>query len=67
MAEYEAKIAALDRKVGQLTMELDLVQKPCIPGPEPTTIRYRSSAASSLFYQAGALRKRDASHVRDDR
>jgi transposase len=29
MAEYEAKIAALERKVGQLTMELDLVKKRC--------------------------------------
>ena len=27
IAEYEAKIAALERKVGQLTMELDLVKK----------------------------------------
>lgn len=27
VAEYEAKIAALERKVGQLTMELDLVKK----------------------------------------
>jgi transposase len=27
MADYEAKIAALERKVGQLTMELDLVKK----------------------------------------
>ena len=27
MAEYEATIAALERKVGQLTMELDLVKK----------------------------------------
>ena len=27
MAEYEAKIAALERKVGQLTMELDLLKK----------------------------------------
>ena len=26
-AEYEAKIAALERKVGQLTMELDLLKK----------------------------------------
>ena len=25
--DYEAKIAALERKVGQLTMELDLVKK----------------------------------------
>ena len=27
ICEYEAKIAALERKVGQLTMELDLVKK----------------------------------------
>ena len=27
LAEYEAKIAALERKVGQLTMELDLLKK----------------------------------------
>lgn len=27
IAEYEVKIAALERKVGQLTMELDLVKK----------------------------------------
>nr|WP_246801717.1 hypothetical protein [Rhizobium leguminosarum] len=26
-AEYEAQIAALERKVGQLTMELDLIKK----------------------------------------
>ncbi|MCE6957515.1 transposase, partial [Cereibacter sphaeroides] len=48
IAEYEARIAALERKVGQLTMELDLVKKtpraptasgserPCvISGPVP--------------------------------
>ncbi|WP_096787929.1 IS3 family transposase [Rhodobacter sp. CZR27] len=30
IAEYEARIAALERKVGQLTMELDLVKRtPC--------------------------------------
>jgi transposase-like protein len=27
VAEYEAKVAALERKVGQLTMELDLLKK----------------------------------------
>ncbi|QDJ11710.1 Transposase (plasmid) [Roseomonas mucosa] len=27
IAEYEARIAALERKVGQLTMELDLIKK----------------------------------------
>ena len=32
VAEYEARIAALERKVGQLTMELDLAKKtPRIP------------------------------------
>jgi transposase len=51
IAEYEARIAALERKVGQLTMELDLVKKtprmptangserPCVisgPGPAPS-------------------------------
>lgn len=33
IAEYEARIAALERKVGQLTMELDLVKKT----PRPPT------------------------------
>jgi transposase len=27
VAEYEAKIAALERKIGQLTMEMDLLKK----------------------------------------
>ena len=27
LAEYEAKVAALERKVGQLTMELELLKK----------------------------------------
>lgn len=27
IAEYEAKVATLERKVGQLTMELELVKK----------------------------------------
>ena len=32
IAEYEVRIAALERKVGQLTMELDLVKKtPRVP------------------------------------
>jgi hypothetical protein len=33
VAEYEARIADLERKVGQLTMELDLVKK--IQRPRP--------------------------------
>ncbi len=33
ITEYEAKIAALERKVGQLTMEIDLLKKtPVKPG-----------------------------------
>jgi hypothetical protein len=31
--DYEAKIAALERKVGQLTMELDLLKKIATPAP----------------------------------
>ncbi|MEH7871236.1 hypothetical protein V7795_29610 [Rhizobium laguerreae] len=30
-AKYEAQIAALERKVGQLTMELDLIKKHQVP------------------------------------
>lgn len=33
VAEYEAKIAAHERKVGQLTMEPDLVKKTATPAP----------------------------------
>jgi len=53
IAEYEAHIAALERKVGQLTMELDLVKKlrasrsPATAGTPP------SSPVPSLFYQTG--------------
>ena len=42
IAEYEARIAALERKVGQLTMELDLVKKtprpPSVTGSERFSI-----------------------------
>ena len=33
VVDYEAKIAALERKVGQLTMEIDLLKKcfACVP------------------------------------
>ena len=41
IAEYEAKIAALERKVGQLTMELDLVKK--TPRPPHGASNERSS------------------------
>lgn len=40
--EYEAKIAALERKVGQLTMEIDFLkgalQRARLPGVEPVSI-----------------------------
>lgn len=40
--EYEAKIAALERKVGQLTMEIDFLkgalQRTRLPGAEPISI-----------------------------
>ncbi|WP_246018242.1 transposase [Pelagibacterium montanilacus] len=34
-AEYEARISALERKVGQLTMELDMAKKNAAPSPGP--------------------------------
>lgn len=41
-ADYEAKIAALERKVGQLTMEIDLLKK------RPRLLPEGSSAISSI-------------------
>ncbi len=41
IAEYEARIAALERKVGQLTMELDLVKE--TPRPPSVTDSERFS------------------------
>lgn len=42
IAEYEARIAALERKVGQLTMELDLAKKtprmPTVNGSERSSV-----------------------------
>ena len=51
-AEYEGKIAELERKVGQLTMEVDLLKKgaqlgrppndgsyPIVSGPKPSPLR----------------------------
>lgn len=42
IAEYEARIAALERKVGQLTLELDLVKKaprmPTLNGREKSSV-----------------------------
>jgi transposase len=42
IAEYEAKIAALERKVGELTMEIDLLKK------SPRSLPAGTSAASLI-------------------
>ena len=55
IAEYEAKIAALERKVGQLTMELDLVKK--TPRPPHGASNERSSI---VIGPVGALSDGDA-------
>lgn len=51
IAEYEARIAALERKVGQLTMELDLAKKTprlrLVSGSEPCSIISGPTAAPS--------------------
>src|ERR1700724_218786 len=39
-AEYEAKIAALERKVGQLTMEVDLLKKSARRVQQPSGDNY---------------------------
>ena len=58
IAECEAHIAALERKVGQLTMELDLVKKlrasrsPATPGNTP------SLPVPGVFYQTGMQNNR---------
>ena len=44
LVEYEAKIAALERKVGQLTMELDLLKK--APRLRPANSNESSSIVS---------------------
>jgi len=43
IADYEAKIAALERKVGQLTMEVDLLKK------TPRLQLVNNSGESSIF------------------
>ncbi|WP_221889447.1 hypothetical protein [Sphingomonas sp. IC081] len=54
IAEYETKIAALERKVGQLTMELDLVKKKRhARRPGPTAGDPSSSPAPRLLNQTG--------------
>ena len=53
IAEYEASVAALDRKVGQLTMELDLVRKYLVSRPSSTARGHSSSPARGLCHQTG--------------
>ncbi len=48
LQEYELKIAALERKVGQLTMELDLLKKGLAVGPPA------SNGFSSIISGPGA-------------
>lgn len=50
VAEHEAHIAALERKVGQLTMELDLFKKHHGYDSSATARTHRSSAAPSLLH-----------------
>ncbi len=38
VGEYEAKIASLERKVGQLTMELDVMKKRALTPPQATDV-----------------------------
>ncbi|MBS0316707.1 MAG: transposase, partial [Proteobacteria bacterium] len=53
IVEYEAKIAALERKVGQLTMELDLLKK-------TPHLRLVSSSESSLIISGPRAAPSDA-------
>ena len=50
--EYEAKIAALERKVGQLTMELDLFKK--TPKPPPDESAFVVSGPKPARFDGGA-------------
>lgn len=60
IAEYEARIAALERKVGQLTMELDLAKKRRASRPPATARDPSSSPAHGLFRQTGVSSDRSA-------
>jgi transposase len=54
LQEYQQHIAALERKVGQLTMELDLLKKGLVAAPPV------SSGASSIASGPAALPSRGA-------
>jgi hypothetical protein len=61
IVDYEARVAALERRVGQRTMELDLVKKRRVNRPQPTTRNPSSSPARGLFHQTGVQNDRSAS------
>jgi transposase len=49
IAEYEAKIAALERKVGQLTMEVDLLKKSARREQRPSGENYSIVSGPAPF------------------
>ena len=53
LLEYEQKIAALERKVGQLTMELDLLKRGLAVAPLPSSGPRRSSPGRGTPPHAG--------------
>jgi transposase len=60
IAEYEAHIAALERKVGQLTMELDLVKKHRVSRSPATAGTPPSSPVLVLLRPRGVQNDRSA-------
>ncbi len=60
IAEYEAHIAALERKVGQLTMELDLVKKLRVSRPPATAGAPPSLPVPGLLCQTGVQNDRSS-------
>ncbi len=53
VAEYEGRIAALERKVGQLTMELDMAKKRRAPLQDPSTRTHRLSRIARIMRENG--------------
>ncbi|MFC6461783.1 transposase [Paracoccus aerius] len=68
IAEYEARIAALERKVGQLTMELDLAKNAADPGRERQRGMLRDQRPQGCSIRRGckamSLQTPDAAPVR---
>jgi len=64
VVEYESRIAALERKIGQLTMELELCKKRRVHQPPMGTRSYPSSPARRMFHPKGVPSDRaTAQHV----